>query len=325
MGYGAPEGHGPFIAELKTYLRRVRALSEREIIVTHGSQEAIFLIAQMLLTHGQRVAVEELGYQPAFDALRASGAVLIPIRIDRDGLDPDHLEYVLRQGNIGLLYLTPLHQHPTTVTLSEERRRRIYDLACEFGFPILEDDYDHEYHYNAQPLAPFASSDPSGLVLYVSTFSKVFYPSVRLGFMAIPPGLMSQLSQFKQLVSRQNDILLQDTLARWMRAGGFERHLQKTRRHYEKRRNTLNECLTQMKVRGASISWDIPNGGMAIWAKANNDSTQIADRARKEGILIGHEFEYGVQQKMGKGLRIAFARLTPEEIKKGIDRFFLTL
>jgi GntR family transcriptional regulator/MocR family aminotransferase len=319
MDYGDVEGHPGLIAELRTYLRRIRAISGREIIITHGSQEAIFLIGQLLLGPKDHVAVEELGYPPAMEALRASGATLVPIKIDSEGIDPDHLESVLRKRSINLIYLTPLHQYPTTVSLPVPRRIRIYELAQQYRVPILEDDYDHEYHYRCQPFAPLVSDDPAGLILYVSTFSKVFSPSARLGFMAVPPELVSRLSGLKRVVSRQNDHLIQDALARWIKSGGFERHLRRTRRLYEERCDTLIECLEDARVEGAKISWSIPDGGMAAWVRTQKDSDQIAKRAQGAGVLVGHEAEFRgkARDEAGGGLRIAFARHSPEEIRKG--------
>lgn len=323
MEYGDVEGYGPFVAELKTYLRRVRGLSDREMIVTHGSQEAIFLIGQLLLGPGDRVAVEQLGYPPAFAALRATGAELVPIRMDQEGLDPEHLEACLRRGGIRLIYITPLHQYPTTVSLSLSRRMRLYDLAVKYGVPILEDDYDHEYHYRCQPIAPLAVDDPAGLILYVSTFSKVFSPSARLGYMAVPRQLVSRMKSLKQVVSRQNNLLHQDALTRWMRSGGFERHLRRTRRCYEERRDTLIDCLEVAKAKGVELSWAVPDGGMAVWVNTPFDSAKIAEKAKSFGIYIGHEAEFQVEKVCGKGngIRLGFARQNPKEISGGMELF----
>jgi GntR family transcriptional regulator / MocR family aminotransferase len=321
MEYGAVEGHPPFVRELKTYLRRMRALTDREVIVTHGSQEAIFLIGQLLLNTGDQVAVEALGYPPAFAALRAAGAELLPIRVDAEGLNTDDLERVLRnqQGRVKLIYVTPLHQYPTTVTLPMARRLRLYELACRYGVPILEDDYDHEYHYRCNPLAPLASEDPEGRILYVSTFSKVFSPAARLGFMAVPAALAPKLSNLKRLVSRQNELLTQDALARWMRSGGFERHLRRTRRHYEARRDVLAACLEKARSQGADLCWQLPDGGMAIWVETGLNAERVAESARAQGIYISHAAEFSLGPPKPNGFRLAFARQTPAEIRQGMD------
>ncbi|MBI1861812.1 MAG: PLP-dependent aminotransferase family protein, partial [Deltaproteobacteria bacterium] len=187
LDYTDPAGFPPLVKEIGDYLRRVRGVKDRAIIVTHGSQEAIFIIAQLLLSPGDCVGVEGLGYPPAWQALRAAGAQLIPLAIDEEGLVPAALEEAVQRHNLRLLYTTALHQYPTTATMPVTRRSEIYSIAHRHKLPILEDDYDHEFHFRSHPLAPLAASDPAGIVLYVSTFSKVLFPAARIGFLAIPP------------------------------------------------------------------------------------------------------------------------------------------
>jgi GntR family transcriptional regulator/MocR family aminotransferase len=134
--------------------------------------------------------------------------------------------------------------------------------------------------------------------------------------MAVPPEVFPRLSGLKRVVSRQNDLLIQDAVARWMRSGGFERHLRRTRRCYEERRDVLLDCLEN--ARSLGIEGEAPDGGMAVWAKTRTDSARIAERARKAGIWVGHEAEFRVRGERARGLRLAFARHSPAEIRAGI-------
>ena len=220
-GYGDPAGHAGFIARLEEYLRRMRAITGRRIVVTHGAQEAIFLISQLLVVPGDKVAVEVPGYSAAWDAIRAAGGEPVPIKVDANGMDPDALEAAIGKHRIRLIYLTPHHQYPTTVTLPAARRMRIYELASRHQIPIVEDDYDHEFHFRSQPIAPMASNDPCGLIIYISTLSKVMFPSARIGFMALPEELYAPLARQRAIVTRQNSMFMQDAVARWMEDGGF--------------------------------------------------------------------------------------------------------
>lgn len=318
LGFGDPAGHPPFVAALATYLRRARQISDREIVVTHGSQEGLFLAAQLLVAPGDAVAVEALGYSPAWGALRAAGGRLVPVGVDEQGLDPDALARVLSRRRIRLLYLTPLHQYPTTVTLPAARRLRVYELAVQYGVPILEDDYDHEFHYRCQPLAPLASADPAGLVVHVSTFSKVLYPSARLGFMALPASLASPARDFRRIVSRQNDAVLQEGVRRWMQDGGLERHLRRMRRVYEERRDALVGALEEARARGHRLAWRVPDGGMALWLDTFQDSAALARRARARGIHVVPEARFQLTPTRGTHLRLGFASQSPEEIRAGV-------
>lgn len=320
--YGDPAGESRLLEQISTYLRRVRNVSDRSIVVTNGSQEAIFLLAQLLVRPGDNVAVEGFGYPPALEALRFSGANLVPIRVDEDGLVVDDLEKQLKRRKIRLLYTTPLHQYPTTVTLSATRRLQLYELAYKHNILILEDDYDHEFHYSGQPVEPLASFDPGGLVLYVSTFSKILFPSARVGFMAVPRRIGDEIARLKRISSRQNESLLQETIARWMESGGFERHLRRMRRTYDERLRAMIDTLTEIKSDHPGISWTNPNGGMALWLNTGIDSEKLARRARENGVLVYPEANYLVEAGAGTHLRLGFSGQTPAENRAGLQALF---
>lgn len=322
MGYSDAIGHLPFIDAVKLYLRRVRDIADREIIVTHGSQEGIFLTAQLLIKPGDTVAVEKLGYPPAWEALKMAGAKLAPIDVDQEGLDPDSLEKNLKNKKIRLIYVTPLHQYPTTVTLTIPRRLKLYELASQYGVPILEDDYDHEFHYRSQPLSPLASLDPCEQVIYVSTFSKILYPSARLGFIAVPSLLVNSFRNYKRIMSRQNDLLLQDAVARWINDGGFERHLRRMRRIYEERRETILSCVEKGREKGLSLSCQVPDGGMAIWLNIHANADKLMRDAAKHGIRVSSESFYSLKATSPTHLRLGFANQTSDEIRAGMDLLF---
>lgn len=318
--YGDPAGHPEFIERLALYLRRVRALTGRRILVTHGSQEGMFLVGQLLLRQGDKVAVDELGFPPAWDAFRAAGAQLVPVRLDGQGMVPDALEAALERHEIRLIYLTPHHQYPTTVTLPAARRLRIYELASRRGIPIMEDDYDHEYHFRSQPIAPLASADPCGLVIYASTLSKVMFPSIRLGFLAVPEAIHRPLADLRAVVTRQSNIFLQDAVARWMDNGGFERHLRRMRRVYAERRDALVGALSAGRGSGLPLDWKVPDGGMALWLDCGMDSDAIAREARLRGLLVQPESRFRFNAtRAGTHLRLGYASRTPEETHAGMS------
>lgn len=316
--YGDPIGLPSLLEQISIYLRRVRNVSDRSILVTNGSQEAIFLLSQLLVRPGDYVAVEAFGYPPAIEAIRFAGAKIVSIPVDSEGLITDYLEETLRKKKVRLIYVTPLHQYPTTVTLSARRRLHLYELAYKYGLLILEDDYDHEFHYASQPVAPLASFDPGGLVMYVSTFSKVLFPSARIGFMAVPKSIGNELAKLKRISSRQNEHLMQKALSLWMGSGGFERHLRRVRRAYEIRLFTMIDVLGQLKTEHEKLSWRTPDGGMAIWLNTGENSTSLATRAKSSKILIYPEQNYQIDGKAGTHLRLGFSGQTPSENADGL-------
>lgn len=314
FGYGDPAGHAGLVEELGAYFRRARALTGRKLLITHGSQEAIFLAAQLLVAPGDHVAVEAPGYAPALAAFRCAGAKLVPLRVDRDGIDPTALADAAAKRRIRVLYLTPLHQFPTTVTLSLARRFVVYEIAARHRIAIVEDDYDHEFHYRCQPLAPLASQDPAGIVLYVASLSKVLFPSTRIGVLAVPEALYEPLRGIRRISTYQNDFLTQDAIARWVADGGFERHLRKMRRIYQQRRDALNELLGAERQRGRDLEWTNPDGGMATWVRLPANAERVSLEAAQLGVDAPGENEL-VGGRTSRHLRLGFSLSTPGELR----------
>jgi len=296
----------------------VRSITNKEIIVVNGTQEALYIISQVLLKAGDKVAVENLGYHPAWEALQNAGAELIGIKQTEQGIDSNDFESLIQQHKIRLLYLTPLHQYPTTTTLSVEKRMKIYRLAQQYCIPIIEDDYDHEFHYNSQPLPPMAANDPSGLVIYLSSFSKIMFPGIRLGIMAIDKALARHIVSYRTLMNHKANVLLQDAVARWMKDGGFERHLRKSTRQYQKRRKCMVDMLNSFTDEGVNIKFTVPKGGMALWVNVGENAEKIADLAKKKGIFVLAESAFHLQPKNNenKFIRLGFAGQNEEKIKQ---------
>jgi GntR family transcriptional regulator/MocR family aminotransferase len=319
LGYDEPAGAGELLVQLSHYLRRLRDISSKEIVVTHGSQEGLFLISKMLVTPGQTAAVEEIGYSPAWDALRLAGANLVGLPVDRQGVMPEALDALARTTSVAVLYTTPLHQYPSTVTMPLERRRHLYQVAAHHGIAILEDDYDHEFHYRSRPLAPLKSRDPAHIVYYTSTFSKVVYPSARLGFVVVPPGKGAQLAALKRITTRQSNTLVQLAQARWMESGGFERHLRRMRRAYQARLQTMARVLDEGRDRwNLPLSYDLPDGGMSLWVDFGVDTQQLASKAAEFGVGVKAGAEYALSGAPSTHLRLGFASSNADEITAGV-------
>jgi GntR family transcriptional regulator/MocR family aminotransferase len=320
LNYGDNAGFPPFIKEVATYLRRVRSITNKEIIVVNGTQEALFLVAQILLSQGDKVAVESLGYRPAWKAFENTGAKLVGIKQTSQGIDVQHLETMFKANDISLLYLTPLHQYPTTTTLPVAERIKVYRLAQHYNVPIIEDDYDHEFHYDSQPLAPMAANDPSGLVIYLSSFSKLMFPGIRLGIIAVDKSLSTHITNYRTIINHKANVLLQDAVARWMKDGAFERQLRKATRIYQKRRQCMVNVLNGFKNEGYDIEFTIPPGGMALWVNVGGNAKEISLLARKEGIFLLAENSFHLSNKNDDDqyIRLGFSGQSEENIKLGL-------
>lgn len=320
LGYGDTAGTTELVEQIKAYLRKARGITDREIIITNGSQEAMFITAQLLLQQGDKVAVEELGYPPAMSVFKSTGAQLVGIKQDKEGIIPDELEAVILADNVRLIYLTPLHQYPTTVTLSVSRRMQIYQLAAQHQIPILEDDYDHEFHYRCQPLAPMASQDPRQLVIYVSTFSKIMFPGARIGLMAVNKDLAQAITDYRLIMCHKSNVLMQSAVARWMASGDFERHLRRTARCYLQRRDHAVTLLKKLDI----FDFEIPDGGMALWLNIKNNeikASELAKLARNNGIYIQPEADYRLLKspQQDSYIRVGFAGMDENRFASGMQ------
>lgn len=321
LGYDDPAGCGDLLVQLGHYLRRLRDISSPEIVVTNGSQEGLFLISKLLITEsGQTAAVEEMGYPPAWEALRLAGAKLVGLPVDRHGMVPEALDQLARTSRVAVLYVTPLHQYPTTVTMPLERRRELYQVAAAHGISILEDDYDHEFHYRSRPLAPLKSRDPEHIVYYTSTFSKVVYPSARLGFVVLPPGQGARLAAIKRATTRQSNTLMQLAQARWMESGGFERHLRRMRRAYQSRLQQMVRVLEGGRERwGLPLLFEVPDGGMSLWVDFGVDSARLSGLAGQRGVGVTPGSEHRLDGGPSTYLRLGFASSDSQEITAGLE------
>ena len=239
------------------------AVDAASIMVTRGSQMALALVARALVRPGDAIAVEHPGYRPAWEAFRLAGAEVLPVDVDEQGLNVRALARLASRRPIRAVYVTPHHQFPTTVTLSAPRRLELLRLAARARFAVIEDDYDHEFHYTGQPVLPLASLDRAGLVVYVGTLSKLLAPGLRLGFVAAPTDLIEQLVAYRSFADLQGDHVLESAIAELLEEGLIQRHVRKTRRVYRSRLETLATALRQHL--GDFVSFDEPSGGTAIW------------------------------------------------------------
>jgi GntR family transcriptional regulator/MocR family aminotransferase len=316
LSYNHPAGSPRMREQLARMLSITRgvALDPASIMVTRGSQMALALLARALLRPGDAVAVEHPGYRPAWEAFRLAGAEVLPVHVDDRGLDVAALRRLTARRRVRAVYVTPHHQFPTTVTLSGPRRLELLDLAARERFAVIEDDYDHEFHYSGKPVLPMASVDRAGVVAYVGTLSKVLAPGLRLGFVAGPRDLIEQLTAYRSFVDLQGDHVLEDAIARMLEDGLVQRHVRKMRRVYRGRLDALDAALREQI--GDFLTFHKPSGGTAIWVRTRSTRLMVqwARAALDRGVAFDTGRMFTLNGAPAPGARLGFACLTEDEI-----------
>lgn len=242
LNYGPAAGYMPLREAIAAYLGPSRGVQCKpdQIVIVSGTQQALDLAARVLLDPGDSVLVEEYCYSAARAALIGAGARLVPVKVDDAGLD---IFQVASSPNAPVAYVTPSHQYPLGVTMSLARRLALLDWANRTSAWILEDDYDSEYRYVARPLAALQGLDKSGRVIYIGTFSKVLFPSLRIGYMVVPSDLVDAFARARAAVGWCCPFIDQAVLADFINEGHFTRHIRRMRAIYAERQEALIAAL----------------------------------------------------------------------------------
>jgi GntR family transcriptional regulator / MocR family aminotransferase len=321
LGYGDPRGISILRETIANMLTAHRGLvvNADNICITRGSQMAIFLAARILLKPGETVLVEALSYSPAWEAFRAAGASVVGAKLDGDGVDIEDIERLCRRHRVRALYLTPHHQFPTTVSLTPQRRLRLLDLASQFGFAVIEDDYDHEFHFEQQPLLPIASYAPRRTV-YIGSMSKLLLPGLRIGYVAAAPDVIRLMANETVIIDRQGNVPTELAVAELIESGELHRHARKALQVYHGRRDAFAQLLRENF--DDAVDFKVPDGGLAFWVKFS-DST-VLDTIERDAPNSGVRFlpsrSFAISPYEQRGLRLGYASLNLDEATEAVRR-----
>lgn len=317
LQYGDPRGTPALRESIAAMLKNQRGLTVTadNICITRGSQNGIFLAAQVLVRPGDTVIVEALTYEPAVAAFRALGANIVAVGLDEDGIDVDAVEHACRRNAVRAVFVTPHHQFPTTVALRPERRLRLLELARQFGYAIIEDDYDHEFHFESQPLLPLAGYGP-GHVVYVGSLSKLLLPALRIGYVAAPPPVIDALAHMVSLTDGMGNALTEDAAAELINNGELRRHARKVTQVYARRRESFAAEID--RVLGDIADYRMPDGGLAFWLRFRTDLDAMEARAAAMGLRFAPSRSFMTRDDAPRGLRIGFASLDAHEARTAI-------
>jgi DNA-binding transcriptional MocR family regulator len=305
--------------------RRGATLRAENILIVTGSQQGLDLIARAFLRTGDEVVVEAPSYLGALQIFSAAGARLLSAPLDRKGMRLDILENILIRYRPKLVYTLPIFQNPSGRTMAPKRRLRLLELAHRYRVPIVEDDPYGELYYTDQPPSPLLALDQDGYVIYLSTFSKILFPGLRLGWVAAPRPVIERLSQIKQLADLHCSTLIQGAVHEFCQRGALDKHLDRVRGPYRQRRDAMMAMLTEHGPAG--LGWDAPQGGFNLWCRLPpglKARQLMAEAARQSVALVPGEVFYpdgGGQEE----IRLNFSCPPLALIEEGIQRLGVAL
>ncbi|MEW6629300.1 MAG: PLP-dependent aminotransferase family protein [Pseudomonadota bacterium] len=320
--YRDPQGEERLRGEVVTYLAAARGVhcDPDRVFITSGSQQAIDLAIRTLIDREDNVAIEEPGYPPARLAFTAGGARLIPIPVDRHGINVDLLAE--RAETIRAVYVTPSHQYPTGTVLSMARRLALIDWAAAKGAWILEDDYDSEFRYDDRPLAALQGVDEHDRVIYLGTFSKALLPGLRLGYLVVPAELVPAFRAMRVLLDRFPAPFHQLVVADFLSEGHFSSHLRRLREAYRASRDMLVALLREEFPDETPLAIEVPMQGVHLLTRLSSgfDDVQIAQAARRSGVTVLPISPMHLASAVSHGLLLGFSALRCEDAAPGVKR-----
>lgn len=317
--YGLTQGETILREQLARHLLdRAVQVPPEQIVVVAGAQQGMDIALRVLVRPGDTVLVEQPTYLGMIERMQMQGLKLVAVPIDDQGIRPDALETAIAQHQPRLLYTIPSFHNPTGVSMSDERQEALLDVVRRHRLPVLEDDIYGHLVYDGPPPLPLKARDTTGLVLYLTSFSKTLMPGLRLGLLAAAPPLLEPLVGMKRLADMHSPQLIQRAVAEYLARGYFAAHLRTTRALYRERRDAMINSLQRFFPSDAS--WTVPNGGLCIWVglPAGVRATELYQAAVERGVAFAPGQVFFPDLPAQSYIRLAFAAHTPETIENGI-------
>ncbi|MEZ5336951.1 MAG: PLP-dependent aminotransferase family protein [bacterium] len=318
---GHPQGYQPLVEHLEKQMALsgvAMAEGENDIIITAGFRRALDLILGFILQPGQKVAIEAPSYSGLLNVLIAKRVGIEPVPMDSEGMDTAYLEGLVRRGEISAVITIPTYHNPTGITMSQARREHLLEIAARYNLPIIEDDWGRELRYEGVAPPPLKAMDTGGHVIHIGTYSKVFLPGMRIGWMTIPSEIAVPQLRAKLGLDSGDSFFLQSLLHEFIIKGHFAKHVRKTLKEYKKRRNLMVDALNAHLPEGCSFVE--PQGGFCIWLNLpeNIMSLPLLGLARKADVDFTPANLMMPDRKDRNGLRLSFSRVRIEDIEEGI-------
>ncbi|WP_343617948.1 PLP-dependent aminotransferase family protein [Flavobacterium sp.] len=311
--------HLNFKTHFSNYLNLTRGIriSTSNLLTTSSHEIALYLVTKVLIAPGDKVVLASPGYYMSNMTLTNTGAQIISIPVNEDGIDTKRLKEICETSVIRVLYLTSSYHYPTTIPLSAKKRMEVLELANQYGFVILEDDYDFDFHYDNNPVLPLAAFDSNQKVVYIGSFGKSLPSGFSYGFVAAPSEFIKELEKHQNILEPGIDVLKEQVLTEWITEGEVHRLSKKNKKIYKERRDQFISILNE-KLNG-SITFKIPSRGLAIWVEWLDHFNLITfqKECSDKGLFLPKTILY--QTKNLTATRLGFGHLEKEEMEKAIS------
>lgn len=322
LQYSTTEGFPPLREWIAARMRAKGVRAEASnVLITSGSQQGLDLAAKVLVNAGDKVIVERPTYLAALQTLSLFEAQFVTVAGDDDGMDVDDLERKLAaHGDVKLIYLVANFQNPSGTTLSLERRRRLIELAEQYGVRILEDDPYGELRYRGSHLPSLKALDPENYVVHLSTFSKTMTPGLRLGWVVADAELYAKLVIAKQATDLHTNTAAQRAAHHYLMNYAPDAHVERIREVYGERCRVMLDALARHFPAG--VRWTKPEGGMFLWVELPRhvNTTALLQEALKEKVAFVPGAPFFADERPQNFLRLNFSNQKPESIEQGIER-----
>ncbi len=324
LQYSVTEGYGPLREYLKTWMTSKGCFHSEfdDLIVTSGGQQANELSCKVLLNEGDTLLCESPSFIGSLNAFRSYNVNLVGIEMDDDGINLEALENALKtEKNVKVLYLIPNFQNPTGRTMSQAKRKAVYELACRYDFMILEDDPYGELRFSGENVPTIKSLDTEGRVIYSSTFSKLISPGFRTGFVSAPAPIVQKIIVCKQVSDVHSNIWAQVICHRFMTSVNVPEHFEKLRAIYRNKCGLM--CSYIENGFSDQVRYIKPDGGLFIWCTLPdgcdmNEFCTKAVRDYKIAVVPGNSFSIREDEK-SHSFRLNYSTPTNEQISTGME------
>jgi len=303
------------------FLNDTRGLNicPEELLITSGTEMQLYIAATLLLRPGDSAAVCEPNYFLADEIIGNTGANIVRIKIDHEGIDTDHLEEVLQKTKLKMLYIVPHQHYPTTVTMSAARRVRLLELLALYDFWVIEDDYEYDFHYQNSPILPLASAAHGGKIIYIGSFSKILCPSIRAGFLVASRDIVKKAVHLQRLIDLHGNSPIEYLLSQMIDSGDLTQHIKKSNKLYAQKCSFFCDLLERSL--GEAVEFARPSGGMAVWLRFDDryPVSKIIKQCAELNLFLTGMYCESKDHINGNGLRLGFSSLSDKQMKSAVE------